>query len=279
MSAPSSRPLNGVLKLSWPEPRGYWEIPVLYEDDHLLAINKPACLLTSPDRYDPRRPNLMAMLHRGIAQGSPWAKERGLSYLANAHRLDFETTGVLLLAKDKAALRALADQFGGVKPRKVYFAIVQGTPSEAAWEVDLKLGQDARRPGAMRVDQKHGKKALTRFELAEAFSGWSLLRCLPETGRTHQIRVHAQSAGLPIAGDELYGGGVLLLSQLKRDYRLKPGRVERPLTGTLALHAAELTVTHPVTGQPVTVQAPLPKAMQVALKYLRQYATVPAFPA
>src|SRR6185295_11757677 len=81
-----------VIKLSSPETREFWEVPVLFEDKQLLAINKPARLLTSPDRYDPNRPNLMKLLHRGIAEQKPWAKRRGLSYLANAHRLDFETT-------------------------------------------------------------------------------------------------------------------------------------------------------------------------------------------
>src|SRR6185503_7672768 len=106
------------LKLSSPETKEFWEIPVLFEDEHLFAINKPACLLTSPDRYDPNRPNLMKLLHAGIAARKPWAALRCLSYLANAHRLDFETTGVLLLAKTKPALVHLANLFGNEKPVK-----------------------------------------------------------------------------------------------------------------------------------------------------------------
>src|SRR5689334_8226255 len=99
MNDSAPKPTGPPIKLSAPATKEFWEIPVLFEDEHLLAINKPASLLTSPDRYDADRPNLMRLLHEGIAQAKPWAKERGLTYLSNAHRLDFETTGVLLLAK------------------------------------------------------------------------------------------------------------------------------------------------------------------------------------
>ncbi len=272
MPAPNSPASHGVLKLSWPEPRGYWEVPVLFEDEHLLAIDKPARLLTSPDRYDPKLPNLTTLLHRGVTQGTAWAKERSITYLANAHRLDFETTGVLLLAKSLPVLRSLADQFGAEKPRRIYLAITHGHPAEPAFQVDAKLSQDHRRPEAMRVDRDNGKKSSTRFELVESFSAWSLIRCQPLTERTHQIRVHLKSAGLSIAGDELYGGKPLLLSQLKRRYHAKGDAPEKPLIDSIALHAAELEITHPVTGSQITIEAPLPKQFQVALKYLQRFA-------
>jgi len=100
--------MGDVIKLSAPATREYWEVPVLFEDAHLLALDKPAALLASPDRYDPARPNLMRLLHEAIERGAPWAKTRGLSYLMNAHRLDFETSGIMLLAKSKPILVALA---------------------------------------------------------------------------------------------------------------------------------------------------------------------------
>src|SRR3954470_23996300 len=103
--------MSAVIKLSSPATREFWEIPVLFEHEPLLAVDKPSGLLTSPDRYDPLRPNLMKLLHAGIADGKPWSKERGLAYLMNAHRLDFETSGILLLAKNKPVLVQLADLF------------------------------------------------------------------------------------------------------------------------------------------------------------------------
>lgn len=264
--------MNGVIKLSSPETREFWEIDVLWEDARLLALNKPAGLLTSPDRYDPSRPNLMKLLHRDIARGSPWARERNLSYLANVHRLDFETSGILLLAKDKPALVTLADQFGSNQPQKRYTALAQGSPGESRFEVTARLGPHPVRTGLIRVDPKHGKRSSTRFEVRERFAGFALLECHPETGRTHQIRVHLRHAGFPIVGDALYGGHPLLLSSLKPSYRLKRNRTERPLIARVALHAEQLTVQHPGTGEPVTVNCPWPKDLTVAVRYLRQYA-------
>ena len=100
----------GTIKLSSPATREFWEIPVLFEDEHLLALDKPAGLLTSPDRYDPQRPNLMKLLHAGIAAGKPWARERNLEYLSNAHRPDFETSGVIAAGEKQTGARR-AGQF------------------------------------------------------------------------------------------------------------------------------------------------------------------------
>ena len=108
--------------------------------------------------------------------------------------------------------------------------------------------------------------------MLERFSDWTLLRCAPLTERPHQIRVHLKHAGFPIVGDELYGGKNLWLSRLKRDYRLKPGREERPLISRAALHAEELSLPHPVTGETVTIKSEWPKDFRVAVKYLRIYA-------
>ncbi len=263
---------NNIIKLSSPATREYWEIPVLYEDEHLLALDKPAGLLSSPDRYDPERPNLMKLLHKAIAEQKPWTREHGISYLANVHRLDFETSGIILLARSKAVLVALANTFGSEKPLKEYLALVHGSPREPSFEIDAPLAPHPVRMGLMRVDSKRGKKARTRVELEQAFSRWSLVRCRPLTGRTHQIRAHLREAGCPIVGDQLYGGKPLLLSQIKPGYRLKPGHEERPLLSRVALHAHKLSFVHPVTGKNVEVSAPIPKDLEVALKYLRKFA-------
>ena len=266
--------MSEVIKLSAPATREFWEIPVLFEDEFLLALDKPARLLTSPDRYDPERPNLMKLLHAGIERGTPWAARRGLTYLMNAHRLDFETTGVILLAKTKPALVALANLFGTEKPAKVYVALVHGNPIKISFEVDAKLAPHPVKVGLVRVDEKNGKRAQTKFELMEKFNGCSLIKCLPVTGRTHQIRVHLRQAGLPIVGDALYGGSPLLLSRLKSGYRLKPNKTERPLIDRVALHAEQLSLIHPMSGAEVVINAPWPKDLTVAVKYLRRFAVM-----
>jgi RluA family pseudouridine synthase len=269
-----------VIKLSSPATSEFWEIPILFEDNHLLALNKPAGLLVSPDRYDPKRPNLMKLLHHDLARGAAWAKERGLEYLMNAHRLDFPTSGVLLLAKDKPTLIELASQFGSEKPAKTYVALVRGAAAQANFECDAKLAPHPLRPAYIRVDPKNGKRARTEFTVRESFDRLLLLECRPLTGRTHQIRAHLKYLKLPIVGDDVYGGPALWLSTLKPQYRLKPGRTENALISRVALHAERLTIHRPVassdTAEPATtdvsIDAPWPKDLSVAVKYLRRYA-------
>ena len=262
-----------IIKLSSPATKGYWEIPVLFEDDTLLAIEKPSGLLVSPDRYDVMRPNIMRLLHGDIARGAKWVQERGLTYIANAHRLDFETSGILLLAKNKPALISLADQFGSESAKKVYLALVVGSPEADVFDDNAKLGPHPVKIGIVRVDEKGGKKSYTKFEVIERFKGYTYVRCMPRTGRTHQIRVHLQHRGFPILGDTLYGGPQLLLSKLKKHYHLKRDKTERPLINRVALHAHELRVTHPVTGAEAVITSRLPHDMEVALKMLRRHAT------
>jgi 23S rRNA pseudouridine1911/1915/1917 synthase len=267
---PATRHVSSAIKLSSPATREFWEIPVVFEDAHLLVLDKPAGLPTAPDRADLARPSLMRLLHDAIAAGKPWAAERGLTYLHPAHRLDAETSGVLLLAKSKPVLVALANQFGTDQPQAKFVALARGAPRAEQFEVDAKIAPDPLMSGLMRVDSRQGKQAKTLVSVVEAFRDYVWLSCRPVTNRTHQIRVHLRHTGLPIVGDTLYGGKPLLLSRLKRDYRLKPGRTERPLLERVALHAEELALVHPITGENLTLAAPLPKDLRVALKYLRE---------
>jgi len=269
---PNPESIPPVIKLSSPPTREFWEIPVLYEDAHLLAIDKPGGLLTSPDRYDPNRPNLLKLLHAGILANKSWARQRALHYLMNAHRLDCETSGVLLLARSKPVLVALADAFGCEKPYKKYIALAQGIPPADRFDVDAKLAAHPAQLGLMRVDPKRGKRAHTVFTVLERFKSWTLLQCEPRTSRPQQIRVHLRHVGLPLVGDTLYGGKPLWLSRFKPGYRLKPGHTERPLLDRAALHAQELSLSHPITGEALTLSAPWPKDLTVAVKYLRRYA-------
>ena len=238
-----------------------------------MALDKPAGLLTSPDRYDPNRPNLMKLLHAGITAAKPWAAERRLDYLMNAHRLDFETSGVILLAKDKPTLVSLANLFGSEKPLKRYLALVHRPPPEDRFTVDARLAPHPVKLGLMRVEPKRGKRARTEFTVLERFRDYALVACEPLTGRTHQLRVHLRHAGFPIVGDALYGGKPLLLSRLKPGYRLKESKTERPLMSRVALHAERLSLTHPVTSEPLNISAPWPKDITVAVKYLRRFGT------
>jgi len=274
MKAPTCQPgpLKGPIKLSAPETHGFWEIPICFEDAHVLALDKPSGLLTSPARQNPEQPSLIQLLHAGIAAGKPWVKEHGVAYLMNAHRLDVETSGVALLAKSKPVLIALANLFGSEKPVREYLALASGTPPEDRFEVDAPLAPHPVKDGLLCVDRRRGKRARTVFVVRERFDGWTLLECQPLTERPHQIRAHLRHLRLPLAGDAPYGGKPLLLSQLKPDYRLKRNEPERPLLGRAALHLGKLALAHPVTGEPLSIGAPWPKDLSVAVKYLRRYA-------
>jgi RluA family pseudouridine synthase len=266
--------VSAAIKLSSPATREFWEIPVLFEDGHLLALDKPGRLLTSPDVEDTLRPSLVKLMHDGIAAEKPWAAERHLDYLNHANELDHDATGVLLLAKNKPAFIALANLLSAEKAHIKYLALVRGEPQENQFEVNAKLSPHPVKPGVMRVDSSGGKPATTRFEVLENFPrhGYALLQCEPLIERVHQVRVHASHVGLKIVGDELYGGKPLWLSRLKKDFRLKPGREERPLLARVALHAAEFSLPHPITGETIIIKSEWPKDLKVALKYLRQYA-------
>jgi 23S rRNA-/tRNA-specific pseudouridylate synthase len=137
------------------------------------------------------------------------------------------------------------------------------------------LGPHPIKLGMMRVDEKRGKWAVTGFQTLETLGRYTLLECSPRTGRTHQIRVHLQWVRLPIVGDQLYGGKPLFLSSLKPGYRQKHDTPERALLGRVALHALELELSHPVTGESLLITSPWPKDLRVAVKYLRRFTSPP----
>ncbi len=238
--------------------------PIIHEDEALLAFDKPSGLLVAPDRWDKAHLNLMALVHARFGPG-----------VANVHRLDADTSGVLLCAKTKAALDFLSGQFQAKAAERTYHALVVGTAARDAFPVELALRPDENRPGLMRAVKRGGKPSATDFRVLERFRGFAWLECRPRTGRNHQVRVHLAAAGLPILNDAFYGDDMrLLLSALKRGYK---GRaLERPLISRLALHASELTVVHPLTHERVTLRAPWPNEFAVALKYLRRFAAAEA---
>ncbi len=238
--------------------------PVLFEDDAVIAFDKPSGLLIAPDRWDKSRANLMDLVHERLGHG-----------VANVHRIDADTSGLVLCTKTKPALDFVSGQFQSKTVAKVYYALTVGLPATDSYQVDLVLKEDDAKPGRMCVVKKHGKASVTEFRVLARFPavagpGFAHLECRPLTGRTHQIRVHLAASGTPILNDPFYGNDTrLLLSDLKRGYK---GRdEERPLIGRLALHAAGLTVSHPATREPLTIMAPLPQDFAVALKYLHKF--------
>ncbi len=214
------------------------KIPILYEDRSIIAIDKPRGWMLVPFSWQKTGRNLQAALTSSIAAGDFWARSRNLKFLRFVHRLDADTTGILLLARSQGALSAYGDLFESRRMEKVYLAVVHGTPKQREWICRLKLGPDPRRRGRMKVDPRHGKPAETGFHLLESREKYSLIEACPFTGRTHQIRVHLAESGCPVAGDELYGPSTVASTQL-------------------GLRAAQLAYTDPFTRRPVRIRAPV----------------------
>lgn len=234
--------------------------PILFEDDSLIAFDKPSGLLVSPDRWDKDRENLADLIHERLSPD-----------FFNVHRLDCDTSGVILVAKTKKALDAASQLFQSREVQKRYVAIAHGLPKEDKGTIRLAMAEDEERPGKMKI-VKHGKPAVTDFEVVERFRRYALVTLVPHTGRTHQLRVHLAAIGCPITCDRFYGDGRgLLLSELKRHYKQHADRPERPLIGRLALHAEVLSLPHPITGVPLVLRSPLPDDFELALKYLKRY--------
>jgi RluA family pseudouridine synthase len=263
--------MAGQIKLSYPQTKGFWEVPVLYEDEALFILDKPAGLSIGHEEGC-QDPDLIEILHKAIHEGKPWVGEHRVSFLRPAHRIDANASGILIFAKAPESLAALANAFGSEQVRRQYLALIQGSPVGNQFDVQGKIAPHPETPGLMRIDPRNGKKSHTQFEVVERFSHWTVLGCVSEPDRLHQVRLHLRYAQFPVVGDSLYRGGILRLSSIKPNFRLKPKDTERPLMNRPAVHLEKIQLKHPLTGAPLEITAPLPKDISVALKYLRKYA-------
>ena len=226
---------------------------LLWEDEHLLAVNKPAGLLTIPDGHDPTLPHLTGLL-----------KER-FERVWTIHRLDKDTSGVLIFARTPEAHHALDRQFAERETRKEYRALVLGVPEWLEALIDLPLRINGDRRHRTVVDHQRGKPAQTGVISLEQLGGFALLAAMPRTGYTHQIRAHLSSNGLPLLHDPLYQSLKPETEAQKAAQQLIP---KLPME-RLALHALRLTFTHPVTGESQTVEAPLAEDFAETVEMLR----------
>lgn len=232
---------------------------ILYLDEFLLAINKPPGLPSLPDGYDPQTPHVKSVL------------EPELGRLWMVHRLDKETSGVMVLARTAQAHRELNGQFERHEVEKVYHALVMGNPVWEQFRAAQPLRADGDRRHRTLVDAQGGKPALTRLRVLERFGGYCLVEARPETGRTHQVRAHLAALGHPLVGDTLYGKNPgLYLSELKPGFG-KKGCVECALMRRVGLHARSLRIMHPGKRETQMIEAPYAKDFNAALRQLRRY--------
>jgi 23S rRNA pseudouridine1911/1915/1917 synthase len=241
-----------------PEPEDL-PLRILYEDEHVAAIDKPAGMVVHPAPGAWRGTVVNALLHRGLV-GAP--ATNALSERPGiVHRLDRETSGVLIVARTATAHRALSEAFKSRTVKKVYQAIVLGTPRRAEATLRWNIGRHPRERKRMSIRAHTGREAITRYTVTESFLGIAHLRVEPETGRTHQIRVHLAAMGHPVLGDALYGG---------RGGRALPARGPAKEFTRHALHASEITFPHPMTGRSLSIAAPLAPDMTALLERLRE---------
>jgi len=257
-----------VAKPNFIELPGVDPIAILYEDRSVLAIDKPRGWMLVPFSWQKTQRNLQAAIVSSIAAGDFWARSRGLKFLRFVHRLDADTSGVMLFAKSQGAVESYSELFESRRMEKTYLAAVNGTPRQKEWTCRLSLAPDPKRIGRIIVDAEQGKEAETSFRLLQtidrsanvppavtmnsptgsilasaapsrpAASGTparrSLIEAQPYTGRTHQIRVHLAESGCPCVGDMLYG---------------KPDKCE------LGLRAVRLAYSDPFTRKRIEVRA------------------------
>ncbi len=236
------------------------EATLIYQDTHLLVVNKPAGLLVIPDGYDPSIPYLVNTLKNSF--GALWV----------VHRLDRETSGVILFARTPEAHRHLNRQFEKHEVRKVYHTLVSGNPSWQEKTVQLPLLPDGDRKHRTVVHPQKGKAAKTSFRVLEHFAEAALIEAIPFSGRRHQIRAHLAAMGFPILGDPLYSH----IESRARKTKQAPQPIRAPradlshLINRLALHAWQISLEHPALLQRVTYQAGYPEDFRCAIEALRR---------
>lgn len=216
---------------------------IVHEDEHLLVVDKPAGVVVHPSGGHENGTLVHGVLAHGAAGGE--AERPGI-----VHRLDRDTSGLLVVARSEEAHERLKRLVQRRQLERTYLALVRGRPRSRAGRVEAPIGRDRRDPTRQSLDTDRPRDAVTHFELVEQLDGYALLRVRLETGRTHQIRVHLAAIGLPVVGDPVYG-------------------VPEPALGRQFLHATRLAFTHPFTGDRVEAESPLPPELSRYLEQLR----------
>ncbi len=243
-------------------------LDIVYEDEDLAVINKPAGMMVhagagATDDARNRGTLVNALLHRfdTLSAGS------GESRPGIVHRLDKETSGLIVVAKHDVAHRKLAEQFSSRRVHKTYLALVHGWPKRDRGTIDSPISRDVQRRTRMTTRRSAGREAISHYELRDKFESpygkFALLAVTIETGRTHQIRVHLSSLGHPVVGDALYGAPKSIVSKTKEN------DLPSLALGRNFLHAAAIELEQPLTGRPLVLERPLPPELQVFLQRLK----------
>lgn len=230
---------------------------ILFENENFIALNKPSGMLSIPDR-EGKEPSLKTMLREKYGE------------IFTVHRLDRDTSGLIIFAKNETAHKHLSKQFEARQTKKIYTGLVIGSLANHSGSIDSPIAEHPAQNGTMIIHRK-GKESLTDYEVLEDFGIYSYMQFRIHTGRTHQIRVHMKETGHPIVCDPLYGDGKpVFISAIKKKYNLSKDELEeRPILGRLALHAFQFSFTD-IDGQLRELEAPLHKDMRATLQQLQK---------
>ena len=233
------------------------EINTIYENEHFLVVDKAAGMLSIPDRYDLEKPNLIKLLQAKYDE------------LFVVHRIDKETSGLVLFAKNSETHRLLSLLFENHTIEKRYVALTENCPVPESGIIDMPIAHSAYETGKMTIHKK-GKPSITYYKIVESFKRFCLFELAPKTGRTHQIRVHLAALSCPIICDPLYGlRKELFIKDIKYNAKNADFEHERPLLSRTALHASSLEFN--LYGQSYKIESPLPKDLRVVLNQLRKW--------
>lgn len=231
----------------------------IFEDEAILVINKPAGLLTIADRYDKEAPNLRNILNDEY------------QHIFVVHRLDRDTSGIMVFAKNAEAHKILNEQFENFEVGKIYHVVCDGVVFKDEVEINIPLMPDPRKPGKT-IPSARGKESLSILKVKERYRHATYGEIDLITGRHHQIRVHLSAIGHPLLVDDLYGKATEFnLSQIKRRYNIKKNDTERPIISRITMHAYSLQFKHPVSGETVQYEAEYPKDFRALIEVLNKY--------
>ena len=233
---------------------------IVHQDDDIVIINKPANYLSIPDRFKPDLPNVQHFLKNKMGQ------------IFTVHRLDRETSGIMIFAKNERAHKILSSQFENRIVEKIYLALTSGNIHNEEDVIEKPIGKHPAASGKMIITKK-GKPSVSAYKVVERFKHFTLVEVNIKTGRTHQIRVHFQSIGYPLAVDPIYTKKeAFFLSEIKgKKYKKQRDEVERPLISRCTLHAHQLSFVHPSTQETLTFTSELPKDFSALVKQLRKW--------
>ena len=260
LTLPPPRPLDTVAPENIP-------LDILHEDNHLLVLNKPAGMLVHPAN----NVNDGTLVNALLAHCTDLSGIGGVERPGIVHRLDKDTSGILVVAKTDVVHRGLSTQFERHSITRQYVAVVCGTPAEAAGTIDARIARSRRDRRRMTTVETGGRHAVTHYEVLERYPQFARVQLTLETGRLHQIRVHLQHIGHPVAGDAVYGGEQRALNDAdSSEVKQALAKLKRQ-----ALHARTLGFENPVTDQHLTFSAPMPTDMQRLIDALRKEAIQP----